>query len=141
VLSSFIHLTDTGRLACPHPNGQVRWTVTAQHDHIYEYGVGLPKIIKPETAVIINRKDRGGTLANSVVFEWCDGTASTIVDALNRPMRRRICLANMSKNMFDRVLGKHKFEEVVSQTVLSREGHDEGYALDSATTSAKSLIV
>jgi hypothetical protein len=60
---------------------------------------------------VVSRKAEVATLANSIVFNWCNGKRSTIEEALKRNFKKYLDLSEALIEERDDVLGPGRLEE------------------------------
>ena len=78
----------------------------------------MRSIKEVESAEIIKRKEKGGTIFNAIVFKWCDGERRTIEEALRQKAEpsRDLDLFEMDKQKRDTLMGKDVFERFIEET-------------------------
>jgi len=112
---------------CPGMEERVPRSIYFQHSADCE---GLFQIIEPLEVDIVRRSENGGTLANGIVFSWCDGKRSTIEEALKRPFRDCIDLSDLTKEERDEILGENRLERHIENRVERNIEECRGLHLD-----------
>jgi hypothetical protein len=73
-------------LACPLRTEVFPSSIVIDHGHIASHGKGAPVIVEPHLTVVGSQNG----LATGLVFEWCDGFATTIAEATLRTVQRQV---------------------------------------------------